>query len=131
MFPVGSTNALAPPVELLRTGWGMSSTVLSTVTGPLILAVSVEPLMKKESCDVGTEDKFMLQLRDGSSDIADAPDIVLEGFESAVDVEVTGDPLAAWIPSELSIERNHRDFMLVTTQGVESGRITDVGHFVR
>ncbi len=37
---------------MLGTGCGMSSIVLTTVTGPLMLVALVEPLVGIESCDV-------------------------------------------------------------------------------
>lgn len=88
---------------------------MNTVTGPSILSVSVESLMERGFRDVGITDKFVVQLRDVSTDIVDSPDTALEGFESAEDVEVKRDPRAACIPSKFkNIRRGHRDFMLVT-----------------
>lgn len=85
-------DELAPSGESLGTGWGMSSSVLITVTGPLMLVAFVELLMERKFCNVEFADTFALQLNFGAVDIVGAPDAVLEAAE---DAEVIGDPRAA------------------------------------
>ena len=117
-------DELGPSGDSLGTGWGMSSSVLITVTGPLMLVAFVELLMEREFCDVKFADKFAVQLGFG------APDTVLEAPE---DAEVRGDPRAACSPSKLRIGSSHRgvtDCILVNIYGMRSGSITRDGHCV-
>ncbi len=114
---------------MLGTGCGMSSIVLTTVTGPLALVALVEPLMGIESCDVRFVDTFVVQFNEGVADIVDTPDTAFEGFEAVEEAEVSGDPRAVCNTSKLRIGSSHIDFILVSTYGVESGGNRSVGHF--
>ena len=99
-------DELAPSGESLGTGWGKSSRVLITVTGPLILVALRELLMEIKFCDVEFADMFALQFNFGAVDIVGAPDTELEAPE---DGEVRGDPRVACSPSKLRIESSHGD----------------------
>ena len=79
----------------------MSSIVLITVTGPPMLIAFVEPVMGRAFCNVEFADRFAVQFKDGTSDIAEAPGTALKGFQIAEDAEVRGDPRAACNPSKL------------------------------
>ena len=114
---------------MLGTGCGISSTVLTMVTGPLMLLALVEPLIGMESCDVRFGDKFAVQFNEGVADIVDTPDTVFEGFEAVEEAEVRGDPRATCNTSKLRTGSSHIDFILVSTYSVESGRYRGVGHF--
>lgn len=87
--------------------------------------------MKRESCNVAYVDRFAVQLKDGATDTVDAPDTALKGLGLVDDVEARGDACEACRSSKLRIGRIHENIMLVCSQGVESGRITGGGHFVR
>lgn len=96
-------GSLASADESLSNGWGMSSIVLSTVTGPLTLVAFVEPLKKNELCDVNLVDTFAVHVKDAAADIVDAPSTTVDGFGPVV----TGHPRAAGSPSRLRIESSH------------------------
>lgn len=121
-----SRNPAAPANGPLDTGWGMSSIVLITVTGPPTLIAFVEPVTGRAFCNV---EFAAVQFKDGTDDIIEAPDTTLEGFQTVEDAEVRGDPRAACNPSKLITGSSSTSFILISTYGVESGRITGVGHF--
>lgn len=123
-------DELHPSGKPFGTGWGMSSNVLITVTGPLMLVAIVELLMESKFCDGKLAESFALQLKFGAVDIVGAPNAVLEAPE---DVEVRGDPRAACSPSKLRTESSHRDVtdcILVNIYGMRNGRVTRDGHCV-
>ena len=97
------------------------------VTGPLMLVALVEPLMRREYCDVKFADIFVF--KDGAADIVGAPGTELERLRIVADAEVRGDPRAACNPAKLCMRIINGNLMLASTCGVESGRITAVGHF--
>lgn len=74
-------------------------------------------------------DTFSVHVNDAAADIVDAPSTTVDGFGPVEDTGVTGHPRAAGSPSKLRIESTHCTFMLVSSYGVESGKITGVGHF--
>lgn len=126
-FPAEFRKSLASADGSLGTGWGISSIVFSMVTGPLMLVALVEPLMRREYCDVKFADIFVF--KDGAADIVGAPGTELERLRIVADAEVRGDPRAACNPAKLCMRIINGNFMLASTCGVESGRITAVGHF--
>ena len=115
---------------MLGTGCGMSSIVLTTVTGPLMLIALAELLTGIESCDVSFDVTFAVQFNEGVADIVDTPDTVFKGFEAVKEDEVRGDPRAACNTSKLRIGSTHINSILVSTYSMESGRNRGVGHFV-
>ena len=108
----------------------MSSSVLNKVTSALVTVVLVEPLIKKNFCDVKFGYTFALRLTADAVYFDGAPDPALEIPE---DAEVRSDPRAACSPGKLRIESSHRgvtDCILINIDGVRSGSVASGGHCV-